>query len=153
MMSLPGISALLLCAFAAVSSAAGASDLSGTWMNEKKRVAIRIDNCGDQLCGYIVWLKRSKDANGNPRLDRHNPDPVLQNRTLCGLQILTGFRRLTDATWDDGQIYDPTDGRSYSSNITLEHDGTLKVRGYVGISLLGKTIAWTRVPAPGEPCK
>ena len=152
MTSRSAITVLLFWIAVAISGTADASDLQGTWMNEKKRVAIRIDHCGDQLCGYIVWLKRSKDTNGNTRLDRHNPDPALQNRTLCGLKILTGFRRLTDTTWDDGQIYDPTDGRSYSSNITLEHDGTLKVRGYVGISLLGKTIVWTRVPAPGEPC-
>jgi uncharacterized protein (DUF2147 family) len=47
--------------------------------------------------------------------------------------------------WSDGKIYNPEDGKEYNCKMTLEGPNTLLVRGYVGISLFGKTQTWTRV--------
>jgi uncharacterized protein (DUF2147 family) len=63
---------------------------------------------------------------------------------VLGLVILTGFKFDTDE-WSDGDIYDPEKGKTYSCTLSLKDSGTLKVRGYIGISLIGRTEIWTRV--------
>lgn len=131
---------------------ADAGDPRGIWVNDKKKVGVRIEDCAGLLCGRIVWLKKPRDAGGHPKRDEHNPNAALRDRPLCGLKILGGFRRVAENTWSDGRIYDPSDGRTYSSTLTLESDGTLKVRGYLGLSLFGRTVAWARARNPGGGC-
>ena len=46
--------------------------------------------------------------------------------------------------WEDGWIYDPDSGSTYTAEMHLEGPDTLKLRGYLGISLLGQTQVWTR---------
>ena len=89
---------------------------------------------------------------GEPKRDRHNPDAALRERPLCGLRILTGFRRAKESTWSSGHIYNPNDGRTFSSTMSLQHDGSLRIRGYVGVSLFGKTVEWVRPQEPLERC-
>jgi uncharacterized protein (DUF2147 family) len=50
-----------------------------------------------------------------------------------------------DGEWTDGHIYNPSDGKEYKAYMKLKDHKTLTVRGYVGISLFGKTDTWTRV--------
>lgn len=133
-------------------AANGPGDPHGVWLNAKKKVGVRIEDCEGRLCGRIVWLKRALDARGQPRRDEHNPDPALRNRALCGLTILDGFRHAGDDGWRDGRIYDPSDGRTYDATLALENDGTMNVRGYLGVSLLGRTVTWARAPQHIEHC-
>ena len=85
--------------------------------------------------------------NRNPsRLDAENPDPALRSRPLRGLVIMTGFRYEGDGEWTGGRIYDPNSGNTYKGTIRVVDSITLKLRGYVGISLLGRTDTWTRRP-------
>lgn len=152
----------LLTLIALASPASGAAeradtdDIRGLWVDHresgKRKVAIRIDDCDGRLCGRIYWLKKPLTANGDFKRDRHNPDVALRSRLLCGLKILAGFRRVKEATWSAGQIYDPSDGRIFSSTISLENDGSLKVRGYVGIPLFGRTVVWVRPEENLERC-
>jgi len=46
--------------------------------------------------------------------------------------------------WGKGQIYDARDGHAYSLNVQLKKHDTLHLRGYIGLSLFGKTTSWTR---------
>jgi uncharacterized protein (DUF2147 family) len=64
---------------------------------------------------------------------------------LCipGPPLLWGFKYKGANKWEGGKIYDPNNGKTYSCKMTLEGN-TLKVRGFVGISLLGRTTIWTR---------
>ena len=119
----------------------------GVWLDQSGRAGIDIKPCGDKLCGNIVWLKVPLNAEGKPKLDIHNSDANLQKRPLCGLPLLWNFSPDGDNAWSDGQIYDPEKGETYSSNMHLKPDGTLSVRGYIGISLLGRSQIWTRAPA------
>ena len=80
----------------------------------------------------------------NPNLDNNNPDKTKINNPVIGLLILTGFKFNGDDKWEGGKIYDPESGKTYSSNLTLQDKNTLKVRGYVGISLFGRTEVWSR---------
>lgn len=132
------------------------NNIHGLWVDhqerDKRKVAIWIDDCDSLLCGKIYWLKKPLTANGNPKLDRHNPDVAFRGRVLCGLKILTGFRLEKERTWNGGQIYNPSDGQIFSSTMNLENDGSLKVRGYVGLSLFGKTVVWVRPEENMERC-
>jgi len=123
-------------------------DIHGLWIDhtvsEKQKVAVWIDDCGDRLCGRIYWLKKPLSASGEPKRDQHNPDAALRDRPLCGLTILSGFAPPVGHGSSAGQIYNPSDGGHYSSTLTLTKDGTLSIRGYVGIPLLGKTVEWVR---------
>ena len=123
--------------------AALANDIVGLWDADESRVEIYA--CGDLLCGRIAELDEPLDEDGNKKLDKENPDPALRSRPIIGMDLIAGFLRKSETKWSGGTIYDPRDGKTYKCVITLKPDGTLNVRGYVGISLFGKTVVWTRV--------
>ncbi len=143
---------LLLVAFSAPAAAADAGSLSGLWWNDEKSAQIEIYRTGDRYAGKIVFMKEpvypGDDAMGmagQTKIDRHNPDPRKRSQPLMGLQILDGFRQTGDRVWEDGHIYNPKNGKTYRCKMTLEKQDTLAVRGFIGISLLGRTATWTRV--------
>lgn len=123
--------------------AAIAEDIRGLWDAGESHVEIY--SCGELLCGRIAKLDEPLDEDGNEKVDKHNPEPSLRSRPLLGMDLIAGFARAGKRKWEDGTIYDPRDGKTYKCVMKLQRDGTLKVRGYLGIPLLGKTVEWTRV--------
>ena len=148
----------LLGAFS-TSALAGTAEhkIQGLWVDNKdpnrQKFAVMVEDCGSKVCGSLYWLKKPVSANGLPKRDKHNPNEALRDRPLCGLQILTGFQSTNDALWQDGEIYNPDDGLTFSSTMKLSPEGTLKIRGYVGISLFGKTLEWVRPVGEVLRCK
>jgi uncharacterized protein (DUF2147 family) len=136
------ILSVVLLAFVSAYAQDGDS-IVGEWYTEEKRSVVDISRCGDMYCGKIVWLKYPKDDAGTDKADLKNPDEILRARPLLGLEILKNFKYKGTNEWAGGKIYDPKNGKTYSCNMRLEGD-TLKVRGYIGISVLGRTTAWTR---------
>jgi uncharacterized protein (DUF2147 family) len=140
----------------ALAGAAG-HKIQGLWVDNKdpnrQKFAVMVEDCGSKVCGSLYWLKKPLFANGLPKRDKHNPNEALRDRPLCGLQILTGFQPANDALWQDGEIYNPDDGLTFSSTMKLSPEGTLKIRGYVGISLFGKTLEWVRPAEEITRCK
>lgn len=126
-----------------LAAAARAETPLGVW--DAGESHIEIYHCDELLCGRIVALDEPLDEDGNAELDDNNPDPALRNRPILGMDLIAGFSRKSDRRWVKGTIYDPRDGKTYKCVMKLQRDGTLKVRGYVGIPLLGKTVEWTRV--------
>lgn len=117
----------------------------GVWTNEEREARFEIYNCGnEQLCGKLVWLKEP-NRDGKPKLDQHNPNKNLQSRPLQGLVFLQGFKKTGPDKWDNGTIYDPKSGKTYSSYMKLMGKDQLEVKGYIGISLIGRSQVWTRV--------
>ena len=135
---------ILVFSAASISGDSEADELMGIWLNHEKDAHIKIYKCGDEYCGKIVWLKNPEE-DGAPKKDKHNPDDSLKDRPLKGLDVLSGFNFDSDKKWEDGTIYNPRDGKTYSCYLKIMDDGRLKVRGFVGISLIGKTNYWTRV--------
>jgi uncharacterized protein (DUF2147 family) len=59
------------------------------------------------------------------------------------MKLLENFK-YNGGTWEEGTIYDPKNGKTYSCIIKKKDNKTLEVRGYVGISLIGRTVEWTK---------
>lgn len=116
----------------------------GKWLNQEGTSHIQILKVGNKFYGKIVWLKEP-NKNGKPKVDELNQDPKKQSLPLLGLVILNGFTYdSSDKEWGDGTIYDPKNGKTYSSFMKLDGE-KLNIRGYIGISLFGRTGVWTRV--------
>lgn len=136
---------------AASAYAADPEDILGVWNTQERDAKIGIYKCGIKYCGKIVSLKEpnySKDSKegspGTPLLDHNNPDPLLRRTPLIGLPILLDFEYAGGNMWKHGKIYNSDNGKTYSGKLTLVSPDKLKVRGFIGISLIGGTTTWTR---------
>ncbi|HRZ83632.1 MAG TPA: DUF2147 domain-containing protein, partial [Candidatus Hydrogenedentes bacterium] len=76
--------------------------------------------------------------------DRENPDKSLRDRPIQGLVFMTGFKFDGDGKWKGGKVYDAESGKTYSCKMTLKDRDTLEIRGYIGVSLLGRNQTWKR---------
>ena len=128
-----------------------ADAMLGIWLTGSKKAKVDIYKCGDKYCGKIVWLRDPHYEDGTPKRDKHNPDESKQKKLIIGSNILTGFEYDCDedehdcAEWDDGEIYDPDNGKTYSCVINMQDNKKiLDVRGYVGFALLGRTEEWLK---------
>jgi uncharacterized protein (DUF2147 family) len=139
---------LFLSLFAFVSiaftGAENADAIVGIWKNGTGKGHIQIYKHEGKYHGKIIWLKDALDKTGKPKTDFRNEDPARKNKPLIGLQMLRDFR-YEDGEWTGGRIYNPGDGKEYKAYIKMKDVHTLQVRGYMGISLIGKTDTWTRV--------
>ena len=139
---------VILLATSGIASAAGTSSgVMGDWMSPNQSV-IRIYGCGSNVCAKIVKLSASTPE----REDNNNPKAELRSRKLCGLDIGSGFKQVDPTHLQDGHLYDPKNGRTYQGTIVADGD-QLNLRGFIGISLLGRTEVWHRVPtADAKSC-
>ena len=78
-----------------------------------------------------------------PRRDIHNKNPKLRDRSVVGIVLMWNLR-YDDGEYVDGYVYNPEDGGTYRVKTELSGTESLKVRGYLGISLFGETKTWTR---------
>ena len=126
---------------------AWANGALGAWATEGEKSHVTITACEDKLCGTIIWLKEPLTEAGEPKHDANNPDDALKTRPIICLPLLAGFvpGDEEDNVWENGTIYNPEDGELYSCVLTLLDAGTLKVRGFVGLPLFGKTQIWKRI--------
>jgi uncharacterized protein (DUF2147 family) len=103
---------------------------NGFWMLNDGKVTVRIAPCGASLCGAIVGLAKPLNKQGQPKVDRKNPNASLRNRPLMGLTILANMRPAGENQWK-GTIYNADDGKTYSSYMNLS-GRNMKVRGCFG---------------------
>lgn len=135
---------LLITAISLTGFAQGKDAVVAKWVNSTGEAHVDIYKKGEKYYGKIVWLKASKDEKGIVKTDLKNPVESLRSRPILGLEILKDFV-YEDGKWTDGKIYDPKSGKTYSCNITLKSNGDLNIRGYIGISLIGRTDVWKKV--------
>ncbi len=126
-----------------------ADDVVGVWLTQYKDSKVEIYKDGGKYFGKIVWLETPIDSiTGKPKVDDKNEDPNLRNRPIMGMKLLENFVFDGDDEWEDGTIYDPKKGKTYSCYMEFpdkDNKDRLKIRGYIGVSLLGRTVYWTRV--------
>jgi uncharacterized protein (DUF2147 family) len=117
----------------------------GVWKTGEGNAVVRIYKNGDKYQGKIVWLKEPNDPETmKPKLDKNNPTESFKNRPVLGLINLWGFSQTSKNLWEDGNIYDPKSGNTYSCTIKMISLNSLEVRGYIGVSIIGRTDIWTR---------
>ena len=124
--------------------AATVVDPSGTWLTEDGRARVRLERCGaapERICGYIVWMKETADAKGQPFRDRLNPDPTRRSRALLGHQILLGLKPGPDGRYA-GEVYNAEDGKTYGVSVWRDSAGQLAVKGCL-LGLFCATQSWT----------
>ncbi|MGB6451628.1 MAG: DUF2147 domain-containing protein [Steroidobacteraceae bacterium] len=111
----------------------------GNWLVQSRDGIIQISRAPDGTYqGRIV-------GGTDPRsLDRKNPDPAKRRNTLKGTLIMTGLKYDGDSRWSAGAIYDPDSGKLYKCSMQLIDQDHLRLRGFFGISLLGRNQVWTR---------
>jgi uncharacterized protein (DUF2147 family) len=111
---------------------ASAAPVEGAWAVHD--LILEIYKCRDLMCGRVAWVK----------------DPKRRQKD-CGRTIVWGLSQSGPGTWDDGSIYDTTDGNTYRLNATLNPDGTLHVRIFRGVPLFGKTEVLNKVASRSQP--
>ena len=117
----------------------------GHWLTQDKGGVIAIEPCGAALCGRIVGV--SLDHPDDPFPTDH------EGRSQCGLTIIHGGVPDGERSWS-ATITDPRDGKIYRVRLQLDEQHRLRVRGYVGIPLLGRTEVWTPFHAAiNENCR
>ncbi|GBL35725.1 hypothetical protein EMGBS15_13200 [Filimonas sp.] len=128
-------------------SAQQKDDIIGNWKNGEGTGVINIyKTTSGHYAGKIVWLKEPIDPEtGKPKLDKRNPDETKRTVPTLGLINMSGFTfNEEEKLWENGEIYDPKTGKEYSCKVNLKDKNTIEVRGFVGISLFGRTDTWTR---------
>jgi uncharacterized protein (DUF2147 family) len=121
--------------------ALAAAPVTGVWSLSQNHVKIRISSCGRAYCGRILSADKLRH---NPKLkDKMNENPGLRSRPVQGLLVMTGFTG-GPTEWRGGHIYNPDDGHTYQSDMTLANANMLEVKGCV-LSILCKSRTLTRV--------
>jgi len=121
--------------------ATSSGSLVGSWITSSGGAVVQIVPCGPGLCGRIVGIE----------LGQNDPMPNdWAGVTQCHLTIIRTVPALdgsSDAVWT-GTIINPRDGRAYHALITLDQAHQLRLRGYVGLPLFGRTQIWTPYKGP-----
>lgn len=134
---------MLFVIFVNIIAKAQSDKIEGLWYNDIRSAKIQITKDSySKFNGKIVWLKEPlKD--GKPKIDELNTDQKLHTRPMIGLPVLANFIKDGDNKYTGGSIYDPKNGKTYSCNINYKGN-KLDIRGYIGISLFGRTTIWER---------
>ncbi|MEM8766009.1 MAG: DUF2147 domain-containing protein [Pseudomonadota bacterium] len=135
---------LSLLATGTMSAAARADQeaVFGIWATKGTMIEVGPAEDGG-LSARIIALKnpnwREKDGVGvigEPKIDLHNPDESLRERPLLGLEMLSDYR-FERGKWR-GRLYLPSNGTSWTSSAEVKN-GELRIRGFIGMPMLGKT--------------
>ena len=122
-----------------------AQDVVGKWKTiddetGKPKSIIEIYKDGDKYYGKIVQLLTEENKDGVCRTCKTK----YKDKNIIGLIILKDLKKDGDE-YNGGKIMDPKNAKTYSAYIKLVEPDKLKVRGYMGFSLLGRTQYWYRV--------
>ena len=120
------------------------ADIVGEWYNAEKDAVITLFEEDETVSGKITWMQFPNDDKGNPKTDPLNPDEKLKSRSRMGMIIMNDFICIEGEVWDNGKLYDPKKGKTYSGMMTLKDANTLELRGYFGFSFIGRSSIWTR---------
>ena len=131
------LGAAVLCIVGGSFAAQAQSSPEGYWIDEDNSFVVEVSRCGERFCGEIVGLSPD-DAS---RRDVNNSDKSKRQRSWCGLDVMGNLKQSSEAgKWEGGWIYNPKDGKTYSSEMRLEGPDRLKVRGYVLGPMFGKNL-------------
>lgn len=122
-------------------------DIVGIWQAEDKHLKLEMFNVGNEYSAKLLFGRKLVEQDGVTfKQDVNNPDPALRSRSLKEIVFVKGLS-WQNGRWSGGTIYDATSGKTYSCQVDLV-DGKLRLKGYLGVPMLGETIVLVRVDAP-----
>ena len=96
--------------------------------------------------GKVIWMKNPNMPDGTPKRDIKNPDPSLRNTRGDQIVLVKNFTyNSKTGEWVNGEIYNPVEGKTYKCKMAFESDTKLKVRGYIGVPALGRSMYWKKL--------
>ncbi|HVJ65786.1 MAG TPA: DUF2147 domain-containing protein [Bdellovibrionota bacterium] len=128
-------------------SAADLTDIAGKWRTiddetNKPKSIVEITKVGEAYEGKVVQLFREPTQDQNPKCDKCKDER--KDQPILGLKIIDSLKK-RESDWGEGNILDPNNGKTYDVKMELTEGGQrLKVRGFLGFSLLGRTQTWER---------
>lgn len=129
----------LLLYFPQLFMAQRSDDLIGYYMSPQANSIFKCFKNGDTYSAVPVWMRYPN------RKDSLNPDKTKRNEKIVGSVVGWNFKYNGDNTWNSGYLYDSNSGKVYKSKITRDEKGNLCIRGYIGISLIGRTEYFVKV--------
>lgn len=138
-------SVYLAVIFFLITQAIQAQTILGKWKTiddetGKAKSVVEIYEENGEILGKIISIyDKSKENDVCSKCEGNK-----KNKPLKGLVILQGAKK-NGSSWDGGTILDPSKGKVYKCTLSLESENKLKLRGYLGISLLGRTQYWERI--------
>ena len=129
------IALLLAGAPAAQAAPSVGADTAGNWFTEDHDGVIHVGPCGAAYCGTVVGVS-DWQKDGSAPVDVHG-------RSQCQLVIIKHMVMGDDGR-RHGTVTDPTDGKTYDAQLWVGDDGALRLRGYIGLPILGSTQRWEK---------
>lgn len=124
-----------------------AGKIIGTWESTDTDPKLRFEffEKDSKYFGRLIWASNMYEDDGKtPKKDFNNPDKKLQSRSRKGIVNITDLT-YEKGEYTDGKLYNPSDGRTYSVKGKLTSADKLDFRGYLGVSLFGKTMKFKRI--------
>lgn len=130
---------ILGCLIFSKTFAQNANDILGYYMNPTGEGIVKVFEEKGKYHGKLVWMKEPE------KLDKNNPDKNKQEFKILGSVIFKDFVYAGENLWKNGTIYDPKNGKTYDCKITRDEKSNLNIRGFIGISLIGRTEYFVKV--------
>jgi uncharacterized protein (DUF2147 family) len=128
---------MALLAAAHAPAAQAEADLLGDWWTPGFNARVRIERCGDAVCGRIVWLWDE------------TPHDIADKQPLVGRLVIDRMQATQPGRWQGGRLYNPEDGRDYKGSLHLQSTSRLVIDGCV--LFICRTQVWRRADAQRCP--
>jgi uncharacterized protein (DUF2147 family) len=136
---------LLYLSATAVYAQNDADKILGKWLNAANDMKVEVYKNNGRYEAKVIWFLCDAGFTMANFYDKKNPNTILRSRPWLGMNVLEGLQFRKRDEWNNGKIYDPNSGHTYSSICHLESDNTLKVRGYWLYEWMGKSLTFYRV--------
>ena len=117
----------------------------GKWMNTDKDLEVQVYKQSGQYRAKVIWFACTEGLKMSDFYDSKNPNRALRSRPWLGLEVLDALNYNGGTEWNNGKIYDPNTGYTFSSVCRLENWNKLKVRGYWMFEWIGKSLIFNRI--------
>lgn len=135
-----------ITAVAAPATFAQSHPFEGFWFNEQKKTKIQVYQAADgAYAAKLIWFTPPNGEDMRTKVDKRNPNEALRNRPLLGSNIVYGLRPTGKNEYEKGKAYDPSSGKTYDCKVTVHSPQKMTMRGFIGFSLIGKSVEWVRV--------
>lgn len=135
----------LLTVAGSLSAQTKADDIVGTYKAAQNGVnsKVEIKKVGNGYRAQVIWVDNLKKEDGSIRTDEKNPDKAKRSTPANQIVLIDKVTYDGNGEWKDGQIYDPTRGKSFKVRLSFKDPKTLKVRGSFGP--FSETVYWTKI--------